>query len=258
LVSLPLVELWEKRSLILNFALMNIKIRYKGTKLGLLWTAVEPSIFFIFLYFLFTSINFTAKENFAIYLLTGIVLYHAFVRGTQVGMMSLRENYPIISSLNIRREFFPVAATTTSGLLLVVEIAVLFILMLFFSFVPETTVFLLVVVLVLLITLILGISYVLSIVSVYLRDIQPLWGVFTSALFFITPIFWYLEDAFGFALEIQKLNPVGQIVELGHKVVLGQIPPLNDWLYTSAIIIGILVFGYGLFQKYQNRIVEEM
>jgi len=258
MVSLPLVELWEKRSLILHFAWMNIKIRFKGTKLGLLWTAAEPTIFFIFLYLVFSSIQLTTKPDFAIYLLSGIVIYHAFVRGTQHGLMSLRENFQIILSLNIRREFFPVVSTTTSGLLLSVEVAVLFSLMPFFSFIPGTTVFLLPLVLILLIALILGISYLLSIASVFFRDIQPLWGVFTSALFFVTPIFWYLEDAMGFALEIQKFNPVGQLIELTHKLVFGQIPPLNDWLYTSAIIFGILIVSYGIFQKNQKRIVEEM
>lgn len=237
---------------------MNIKIRFKGTKLGLLWTAIEPTIFFIFLYLVFSSIQISTKDDFAIYLLSGIVLYHSFVRGTQQGLTSLRENFPIISSLNIRREFFPVASTTTASLLLIVEVAVLFSLMPIFSFTPGITVFLLPIVLVLLVALILGVTYILSIVSVYFRDIQPLWGVFTSALFFVTPIFWYLEDAIGFAQALQKLNPIGQIVELGHKLVFGEFPPLNDWLYTSAIVFGILFVGYAIFQKYQKDVVEVM
>ena len=237
---------------------MNIKIRFRGTYLGLLWTAIEPLLLFIFLYLLFTSIRISTKEDFAIYLLTGLVLYHAFARGTQHGMMSLRENFPILSSLNIRREFFPVVTTTTSGLLLIIEIAVLFGLMPVFSYVPPLTVLLLPIVMGLLVLLMLGVTYFLSIVSVYVRDLQPIWGIFVTALFFVTPIFWYLEDATGFAIEIQKINPVGQLVEIGHQLVFGQIPPLNDWLYTSAIIVGILIVGYGIFQKFQMKIVEKM
>lgn len=237
---------------------MNIKIRFRGTYLGLLWTALEPSLLFIFLYLLFTSIRISTREDFAIYLLTGIVLYHAFARGTQHGMMSLRENFPILSSLSIRREFFPVVTTTTSGLLLIIEIAVLFGLMPIFSYSPPLTVLLLPIVMGLLVLLMLGVTYFLSIVSVYVRDLQPLWGIFVTALFFITPIFWYLEDATGFAIEIQKINPVGQLVEIGHQLVFGQIPPLNEWLYTSAIIFGILIVGYSIFQKSQLNIVEKM
>ena len=258
MVSIPLVSLWEKRSLIINFAWMNIKIRFRGTYLGLLWTAVEPLLLFGLLYLLFTSIRIGVKEDFAIYLLTGITLFHAFTRGTQSGLASLKENISIISSLNIRREFFPVVSTATAGLLMFVEVAVLFALMPIFSFVPSWTVVLLPVVLVLFLFLILGMSYLLSIIFVYARDIQPLWGVFVTALFFVTPIFWYTNDATGFALEIQKINPVGQLIEIAHKLVFGQIPPLDDWLYTTSFVFAIFVIGYAIFQRYEERALEQM
>lgn len=258
MVSLPLVGLGNKRSLIFHFAWKSIKIRYKGTYLGLLWTALEPLLFFVFLYVLFTSIRFGIREDFGIYLLIGIVLYHNFVRGTLGGLGSLRDNYAILSSFNIRRELFPVIETTTASLLLIVEIGVFFVLMMLFDFTPDWTIILLPLVLGLLLVLILGMSYLLSIIFAYVKDVQPLWAVFVHALFFITPVFWYLEDAQGIALVIQKINPLGQLIELAHKLVFGQIPPLNDWLYTTSIILGILFFGYALFQKFEKKALEQM
>jgi len=57
LASLPLVGLWDKRYLIFHFAVLNIKMRFKSTYLGILWAAVEPLLTFIVLYFVFTSIR---------------------------------------------------------------------------------------------------------------------------------------------------------------------------------------------------------
>ncbi len=257
MVSVPLVNLWSKKAVVLHFAWLGIKIQYRGTYLGLLWTTVEPMLLFIFLHALFTSIRgLGGKEDFAIYLLTGIVLYHALARGTQRGMMSLKANIGIISSINIRREFFPVVSTTTSAFTLFIEIAILFVLMPVFSFIPAWTVVFLPIILVLLIVLILGLSYLLSVISVYVKDIMPFWGILTTALFFLSPVFWYLDDASGFAVEIQKVNPIGQIIELGHKVIFGQIPPLGDWLYTTAFVFGIFIFGYTVFQRLQKRVLE--
>jgi len=257
--TIPLFNLWKMRQVILYFAWMNIKIRFKGTYLGLLWTAVEPMLIFGFLYLIFTSIRITTREDFAIYFLTGMIIHHAFTRGTQVGLVSLKENFAIISSLNIRREFFPVVGTTTSAILLLVEIGVFFGLMLFFGYVPPWTIILFPVILGLLLVLILGMSYLLSIIFAYTKDVQPLWTIVTSILFFVTPIFWYLEDAGGIALEFQKINPLGQLVELGHSVVVyGIIPPLAEWLYTSSIIFGILILGYTLFQKFEKNILEKL
>lgn len=256
MVQLPILGLKNQCPQIMHFAWKNIKIRYRGSYLGLLWTALEPLLFFVFLYVLFSSIKIGVKEDFEIYLLIGIVLYHTFVRGTQGGLASLRQNIGILSSINIKREFFPVVSTTTSSLMLLIELVVFFSLMPVFGFVPSWTLVLLPVVLILLQLLILGTSYLLSITFVYIKDVQPLWSVFAHALIFITPIFWYLDDASGIALEVQKINPLGQLIELAHQIVFGQIPPLNDWLYTAAIVFGILFVSFAVFKKFEKKVVE--
>jgi len=258
LISLPLVNLWDKKNLVLTFALFNIKIRYKGTILGMLWTGLESLLFFVFLYVVFTSIKFTTREDFAIYLLIGIIIYHAFRKGTNGGLGSIRDNIGIASSISIRREFYPVTSATVSGILLLVEIGVFVGMMPFLGYIPSPTLLLLPIVFVLLLVLILGLSYILSVLYVIIQDIRPLWGVFVQALFFVTPIFWYLEDAGDIAFAIQKINPVGQLVELAHKLVFNEIPPLNDWLYTTGIIFGILFLGYAIFQKKERNILEKV
>lgn len=263
MISIPLVNLWKNRSSLFYFAIINIKIRFKGTKLGVLWTALEPTLTFILLYIVFTTIRDRPQENFGIYLLTGVIVYHIFARGTIAGLSSLRGNSSILASLNIRKEFFPVVATLATAILMVVQLGVFFGLMPFFSFVPPWTIILLPIVFLFLFILILGFSYILSIIHVYVRDILPIWGVIVHALFFVTPIIWYLEDidkrGFGeVLLTIHSLNPVGQIVELAHNLVVFQkIPPISDWVYSAIFSIGLLFFGYWVFQKYQSRIVEE-
>ena len=105
----------------------------------------------------------------------------------------------------------------------------------------------------------LGLSYILSIINVYVRDIQTIWGVAVHALFFVSPIFWYLKDVDGILLTIQSINPVGQLIEITHKlVVFGQVPPLSEWLYSGLFVFAILIFGYAIFRKFESSIVEEL
>ena len=134
----------------------------------------------------------------------GIILHHTFARGTQSGMMSLRENFSILTSMNIKREIFPVTTSVTAGLLLFVEVAVFLGFMPFVEFIPEATIVLLPLVLILLFFLILGVYYLLSIVNVYAWDIQPFWGIIVMALFFVSPVFWYLDEAGKVLLEIKE------------------------------------------------------
>jgi ABC-type polysaccharide/polyol phosphate export permease len=238
---------------------MNIKIRFKGTYLGFTWAAIEPALTFILLYIVFTSIRERTEENFAIYLLTGIVIYHVFSRGTLAGITSLTGNRGILQSININKEFFPVVTTAATCLLILVEVGVFFGLMPFFGFVPSWTIVLLPLVLAILVILILGVSYILSIIHVFVKDIQLVWGIIIHALFFITPIIWYVKDVDGILLSIHKINPIGHIVDLGHKIVVfGQVPTFSEWLYALTFAVGIFFVGYTIFYKYQERIVEEL
>jgi len=141
---------------------------------------------------------------------------------------------------------------------LLVEIGVFFLVLPFLGFTPTWTIVFLPIILGLLLVLLLGMNYLLSIAFAYAKDVQTFWGIITSVLFFATPVFWYLEDAGEMALFIQSINPLGQIIELAHKVVFGQIPPIGDWLYTTAIVFGILGIGYAAFQRFQKNILEKM
>jgi len=258
LVFLPLVNLWNIRSLVFHFAILNIKTRFKNTYLGFLWAGLEPLIYFIVLYLVFTSIR-EREETFAIYLISGIMLFHIFGRGTSGGLMSLTSNSGIIKSIYVTREFFPVVATLAIGLFAFVDVGVFFGLMPIFQFIPSWTIILLPVVLVLLMILILGISYLLSIINVFVRDIQPLWAIFVHALLFLSPIFWYLDNVQGFLLQIQKINPLGQLIEITHQLVIeGEIPHLNEWLYTTFFILGIFFFGYFVFKTFEFKVAEEI
>jgi len=258
LISLPLVNLWNKRSLIFHFAILNLKIRFKNTYLGFLWAAFEPLLYFVVLYVVFTGIRET-KEDFAIYLITGVMLFHIFARGTSGGLSSLIINAGTIKSIKIKKEFFPVVAIVAIGLLAFVDVGVFFGLMPVFQFIPIWTIILLPVVLVLLLLLILGLSYLLSIVTIYVRDVQIMWGIFVHSLLFISPIFWYVNQVEGILLQIQKINPLGQLIEIAHQLVIsGQIPSWNDWLYTTVFVLAIFFFGYFVFHKFEDKITEKL
>ena len=220
--------------------------------------AFEPLLIFIILYTVFTTIR-DAREDFAIYLISGVMLYHIFVTGTSGGLASLTTNGGIIKSLNIKREFFPVVATAAIGLLAFVNVGVFFGLMPIFNFIPSWTIILIPIPIFMVLILILGLSYLLSIATVFSRDIAYIWAILVRTLIFISPIFWYLKDVDGILLFIQKINPLGQIIEITHQLVIdGKIPTLDEWAYTTSFVVAILFVGYYVFRKLEDRVVEEL
>ncbi len=258
MISFPKSHFQYRTSLILYFAVFNIKIRFNNTYFGLIWAAIEPLAYFVVLYVVFVNIR-DSGTDFAIYLITGVMIYHIFVKGTSVGLVSLTSNAGILQSVNIKRDFFPIVSTVSIGLLAFVDIGVFFGLMPIFQFVPTWTIILLPIPLILILILVLGLSYFLSIINVFFRDIQYIWGILMHALLFASPIFWRIDEVGGILAQIQKINPVGQLIELTHKVVIdGEVPPLSDWLYTSLFVLGIFVVGYVVFHNLQDKIMEEL
>lgn len=255
---LPLAGVWKDRRLVLHFSVMTAKVHYFGTYAGFLWAILEPLLAFVILYLVFSSIMGNSDPQYPIYLLVGILLFQIFTRGTQHGLGCIRGNSGIIKSANIRREFFPVVSAGSTAIIMMLQVVVFFALLAFLNYTPEMSLVLLPAALLLMLVLILGLSYMLCIVYVYVKDIQLAWNIFTYALFFVTPIFWYLDDVDGLLLAIQSINPVGQIIEISHKIVLGSFPSAAEWGIASAYCIGVFAAGYIIFKRYEGRVAEEL
>lgn len=237
---------------------MTTKVRYLGTYAGFLWAVLEPLIAFVILYIVFSTMRGNTDPNYPIYLLIGVLFFQIFSRGTLNGLTSLRGNAGVLKSINISKEFFPVVSAGSTGIVMIVQILVFFALMPVFNYIPPVTVILLIIPLIMLLILVLGLTYILSILFVFIKDIQNGWSIFSYALFFVSPIFWYVDEIDGILLNIQQINPLGQIMEIAHKVVFGEIPPIGDWLYSAFLVSVIFFVGYFIFHKLENKIVEEL
>lgn len=238
--------------------MLNIKVRFKNTHIGYVWSALEPLVYFIVLYIVFSTIR-QRTEDLAIYILTGIMIYQIFAKGTSVGIGVLEQNRGILKSIKIKKDFFPLVTTVAAGLISLITIGVFFVLLPVFQFIPSWTIILLPIPVLLVLVLVLGLTYLLSIINVFVRDIKNIWPVIVLALLFMSPILWRPENIDGILLQIHSINPLGQIIEISHKLVLdGEIPPLNDWLYTILFSFAILLLGYFVFHRFEDRIVEEL
>ena len=258
MLPLPLVNLWKERSLIFYFSWINIKRKFKKTSFGLILAGIIPIIGFIFFYVLFRSIGISFKEEFAMYLLVGIVFFNLFQLGTMSGLTSIIANRMILRSRKINSELFPVVSTGTTAIFSLIGIGVIFLFPPIFHHQISWSWALLPLVMLLLLGLILGLSYVFSIIYYFFKSAKYFWQFFVFALFFLTPIFWYIDEANGFALIFHQVNPLGQLIEIAHKLILNETSSLGDWIYATLLVGIILVLGYLFFKKFEKKALERM
>ncbi len=257
-MTLPLVNLWKERSLIFYFFLINLKIFFKKTSFGLLWAGLMPTLLFFFFYVLFSSIGLSSKDDFAMYLFVGIVFYFVFAEGTLWGLSSIHKNYLLLTSCKIKSELFPVVSTSTSAIFLGIGTGILFLFAPVFNHQVSLSWALLPLPMLLLLGLILGLSYILSILYNFFKGTRYFWQMILFALFFITPIFWYLDDATGFAFMAHQVNPLGQVTEIAHNLILNNIPSFAQWIHATLLVVIILFSGYFFFQKFEKNLREKM
>lgn len=252
-------EMWGMRGIIFNFAVSDLKIRYRNSILGVLWSLVEPLLLLGVLFFVFSTILKTEIPNFPIYLLIGIITWNFFKNGTTIALSSLKNRSSIMTQIYFPRSVPGISAGITASIMLLTEILVLGFFMVWLKLIPPITILLLPLVLLLEFVLILGISLPLSVLNVKYKDVEFIWGIALQAGFFLTPIFYQFDMLPESIRQILQFSPMVQVVTIAQHVTLyGQIPSLNSLLYAIVSTLIILVIGYLIFRKLQQRIVEEI
>lgn len=252
-------EMWKTRGILFNFAITDLKIRYKNSVLGILWSIIEPLLMLGVLFFVFSTMFAFEIEDFPIYLLSGIITYNFFKNGTTIALSSLSNRSSLITQIYFPRVIPAISSCLTASIMLIVELAILGVFMALLQFDTPLTIVYLIPVYLLAFVFVLGVSLGLSVLNIKFKDIEFIWGILLHAGFFLTPIFYRFDFLPKYVQDILQLSPMVQLVTMVHHVAIyGTLPSLNSILYACVSIFSILGIGYLIFRKYQARIVEEM
>lgn len=249
----------ERRSLIFLLAFNDVKLRYRNSVLGFVWSFLEPLLMLTVLYLVFTHVIRADIENYPLYLLLGLIIWYMFARGSTMGMSSLVEKAGIIQKIYFRREIVVLSSTLTAFIMMTFEFAAFVFFLALFEFIPPLTALLFPLLLIDLFFLTLGLSLILSVLNVKFRDINFIWQVIIQAGFFLSPIIYRMDIFPENIREILQLNPLVPILDTAHNLVLYNILPTP--LTTTYILLStaiIFFVGYIVFRAYSKNIVEAL
>jgi len=252
-------EIWARRSLIYNIAMGDLKLRYRHSVLGFFWSFLEPLLLMTVLYFVFSTLFKADIDNFPLYLLLGLIMWNMFSRGTTMGLDSIISKAGLVGQTYLPREVVVISAVLTSFLMMLFEFIIFFIFMLAFQVFPTVTLVMLPPMIILVFLLALGVSFALSVLNVYYRDLRSIWGVIMLAGFFATPIFYSLETLPEDIRSIISLNPIVTILEISRgATIFNYWPGGFEIAYLLTVTFVVLVGGYAVFKRLDKKIVEEL
>lgn len=271
-----LAEFAGTRELTVNLTLRELRGRYKRSLLGWAWSLINPlatvAIYtVVFAYFLKIEPptgHPSGLNNFALFLLCGLIPWNFFSNGLNGSLTVLISNSNLIKKVYFPRELLVVSTLASLVVTMVIELAVLcLILVIVGNFViPWLPVLaLLVIVQTVFVT---GIGLVLAPCNVYFRDIQHFIGIAIMILFYLTPIVYPIRfvpehaEVLGYDVPVRsfyELNPLVRFVEAYRDVLYDlRFPPLGDWAYLLAWTVAIAALGMWVFRRLDHRLAEEV
>jgi ABC-type polysaccharide/polyol phosphate export permease len=247
-------ELWRYRDLLRLLVSNSIKTRYKRSTLGVVWTLLNPLLTTLVLTIAFSQIFRFQVQNYAIYLLTGLVFWNFFAQTTTQSMNTLIWGSSLIKRIYVPRTIFAVSVVgngLTNFLLALIPLALVMLVMGH----PFTLALLWLPLAILLLALYtLGLALFLSTLAVFFVDVVDMYGILLTIWFYLTPIIYPIEIVPDrFALLVQ-LNPMTAMVGLFRSIIyVGQSPSLEAWLIAAGLSVLSFIVGWLMFTWRSNE-----
>lgn len=244
------------KDLILELIRKDIKLKYRNSVLGLLWSIINPLMFMLVLTIIFSELFSTTIEHFAIYVLSGRLIYACFSETTNFAMQSVISNAPLIKKIYVPKYFFPLARVCSSyinSLLAMVSIIPVMLLSgLHFSWVNLTIIF----PLLYLLLFCIGIGLILSTIYVFFRDLQHIYSLILVIIMYASAIFYPVDIIPDRIMPIIQLNPIFLIINMFREALIYQtIVPVGTHLLCLGYALLFICIGLFVFYKRQDKFI---
>jgi ABC-type polysaccharide/polyol phosphate export permease len=245
--------------LVLQFALKDFKIRYTHSTLGYAWSVLNPLLFFLIYYFVFTTFMRLDVPNYPGFLLLGVALWNFYSEGTTNGASSLLMRADLLTKTVVPRQIMVYAALMSAGLTFVINLLVLIVVIRVTGTPIDLPAVCFPVLIFDLVLLTLGTALLLAPLYVRYRDVGYLWNIALQIGFWLTPII-YLDVMMPENWRwIVWVNPVGRIIgDARRALIYGWWPAPRGLLLTTIMSIGVCILGYAVFRRMQGRLVEHL
>ena len=252
----PPYYLWD---LLIQLVGRDLKLRYRGSFLGVAWSLLNPLAQLLVFSFIFRSVLPLNIPNYTMFLFIGLLAWSWF----QVSLMGAA-TIVVDSRTLIKQPIFPVAilpiVVVTANLLhflLALPVMLLFLWLAGISF--ALPIIMLPVIIALQMLLTLSLSYWVAALNVFFRDVQHLVGVFLFLFFYLTPIFYNADVIPKKYQFLYNLNPLLQLLDAYRIILLdGSWPVVKSLLLVAASSLACLFLGYHLFKRASHHFVEEL
>lgn len=249
-------ELVKYSWLLQELIIRDLKLKYRRSVLGYLWSILNPLMMMIILTIVFSNMFRFDIPCYPSYLLVGQVVYGFYAEATSMAMTSILGGASLIKKVYLPKYIFPLSRVLSSFTTMLLSLIALFLVITAEGIVFQETMILLPMILVHLLIFCVGMGLILSVSVVFFRDMLHLYGVILTALNYLTPIFYPASLLPDWLEEGLIYNPLYDYITFFRKIaVYGQWPTIEEHMYCLICSFGALFIGMYVFKKNQNDFI---
>ncbi|MCB9076470.1 MAG: ABC transporter permease [Anaerolineaceae bacterium] len=269
-----LEDLWHYRELIRNLVTRDLKVRYRNSVLGVMWSLFNPLLMMMVFTLVFTVLTpHFDVPNFPVFVLCAILPWNFFSASVIGSIRSIVDNSSLVNKVYFPREILPISIVLANLVNFLIALIALFALILFFRIPLTIWVFLLPAVIAVQVIFTIGFGLIMATANVFYRDTQVIMEVVMMAWFFFTPIFYSLRilphsyEIWGISFDVARwvriVNPMASIID-NYRTILygigqgGAPPDFYFFMRTLVTSLIILLIGASIFYRYCRSFGEEV
>lgn len=244
------------RFLLVELTIKDIKLKYRRSYLGILWTLIEPLLTMIVLTWVFGRLRGVKDPTFPIYVLTGRLLYTYFSNATKAAMKSIRTHGQMIKKVYVPKYIYPLSSILSQYVTFLISLIVLVGVAAVLKVKPTIYILEAIIPLIILFVMVLGVGLILATLAVFFRDLEYLWGVVLMMIMYCSAIFYPTSIIGADKQWLLKYNPLyALIANFRNTVMYGQ--PLDTFalLYSIGFSGATLIIGVWMFYKNQDKFI---
>lgn len=252
-------NLYSYRELLKSNVKKEIRGKYKGSFLGVLWSFLNPLLQVLVYAIVFPYIMRIKTENYLQYLIIGIIPWTFFITAINQGMIIVRMNAGIIKKVYFPREILPISVVISGLVNFVISCSIILIFCLLGGIGLSWHILLFPLILIWQFILTLGVVFALSAINIYIKDTEYLIQFLINMLFYATPIL-YPATLFPKSLRwVLYINPITEIIEAYRDIFLYHtMPNTLGYIYLAVISIIAFIIGLLIFRKLEKGFAEEV
>ena len=236
----------------------DFKVKYKRSVLGVLWSLLYPVLMMGVMAIVFSQMFKFRMEgvNYLVYLMSGLIMFNYFSEASNTAMVSIVTNFTLMTKVYIPKYIFPLSKCLFVGINFLLSLIPLLIIVLI-THAPISIYYLLLpYAFICMFLFTLGIGFIMSTISVFLRDMFYIYGILLTIWNYFTPIFYDIHIIPDNIQKIFMLNPLYQYITFARTILLdAKMPSLSNFIFCGVSAILFFLVGCIVFRAKQDKFI---